>query len=83
MTYLEDWVENGHAPDVMIGAHVDRAYLLKKAKQSLPPGYLGAHPEVDDGSLVQYGTVGYPFPLDPEVPVTFTRPVYPYPVLEG
>ena len=52
LSYLEDWVEGGRAPDVMIGAHV------KKEKYS---GY------------------SYKLPANP-ADVTFTRPVYPYPL---
>jgi hypothetical protein len=54
LTYLESWVEQGHAPEKMIGAHVqglnwEQSFKLK-------------------------------YPLDPALPVSFTRPVYPYPL---
>jgi tannase/feruloyl esterase len=67
--YLEAWVESGRPPDVMIGAHVDTSYLLEHSE--------------DDGASA-YGRVWWPafkltFPLDPEIPVSFTRPLYPYP----
>jgi len=54
LTYLEDWVERGHAPDKLIGAHVN--------------------------GLTWSEAFGLPLPLDPKIPVAFTRPVYPYPV---
>jgi Tannase and feruloyl esterase len=50
LSYLEAWVEKGHAPDLMIGAH----------------------PKIDHD--------GNKFSLDPSR-VSFTRPVYPYPLL--
>lgn len=55
LQHLEDWVENGKAPDMLIGAHVDGLSWIE--------------------SLV------LPFPLDPALPVRFTRPVFPYPAL--
>ena len=71
LSYLEDWVEHGHAPDRMVGAHVDTPYLLQHSE--------------DDGSSVKdriwLAALKLPFPLDVEAPVTFTRPVYPYPLL--
>ncbi len=51
LSYLEVWVEQGRAPDVMIGAHL----------RGKGPGILK-------------------MPLDPSIPVAFTRPVYPYPL---
>jgi hypothetical protein len=54
LTYLEDWVERGHAPNKMIGAHVN--------------------------GLTWSEAFGLPLPLDPKIPVAFTRPIYPYPV---
>ena len=54
VSYMEDWVEHGHAPNLMIGAHV---------------------------SDLGWGqALGLKFPLDPATPVSFTRPVYPYPM---
>jgi hypothetical protein len=55
LTYLEAWVEQGRAPDKLIGAHLkginwSAAFKLK-------------------------------FPLDPATPVSFTRPIYPYPLI--
>jgi hypothetical protein len=57
LTYLEAWVEQNHAPDKMIGAHVSDSYL-----QSLP-------------EASRYVSL----PLDPKIPLSFTRPMYPYP----
>jgi hypothetical protein len=70
LSYLEAWVELGRPPDVMIGAHVDTGYLLEHSE--------------DTGGRA-YGRVWWPafkltFPLDPEIPVSFTRPLYPYPM---
>ena len=54
LTYMERWVEEGKAPDVMIGAHVDGLTRL------------------EDFELK--------FPLDKSIPVSYTRPLYPYPL---
>jgi pimeloyl-ACP methyl ester carboxylesterase len=71
LSYLEEWVDNNHAPERMIGAHVDSNYLLQHSD--------------DDGSSVKdriwFSAVKLPIPLDADAPVTFTRPVYPYPLL--
>jgi hypothetical protein len=53
LTYMENWVERGQPPDVLIGAHVD-------------------------GSRLELENLRYP--LSSDVPVTFTRPIYPYPL---
>lgn len=57
LRYLEAWVEQNHAPDKMIGAHVSDVYL-----KSLPESSRSVS-----------------LPLDPKIPVSFTRPMYPYP----
>jgi pimeloyl-ACP methyl ester carboxylesterase len=71
LSYLEDWVEQRHAPDRIVGAHVDTPYLLQHSE--------------DDGSSIKdriwLAALKLPFPLDPAAPVTFTRPAYPYPLL--
>lgn len=69
LSYLEAWVEQRRAPDVIIGAHVDRNYLLEHSE--------------DDGesadARVWWAAFKLAYPLDPEIPVTFTRAFYPYP----
>jgi hypothetical protein len=69
LTYLEAWVEEGHAPEMLIGAHVDTDYLLKQSQDE------GDSPR----DRVWSAAFSLTYPLDPEVPVTFTRPFYPYP----
>ena len=67
--YLDTWVEEGRPPDVMIGAHVDTNYLLDHGE--------------DTGSAkdrVWWAAFKLMFPLDPDIPVSFTRPLYPYPL---
>jgi hypothetical protein len=70
LSYLEAWVEQGRAPDKMIGAHVDTAYLLEHSE--------------DNGESakdrVWLAAFKLALPLDPDIPVTFTRPLYPYPL---
>jgi hypothetical protein len=77
LTYLERWVEHQQPPELMIGAHVDDNYLAQPGK-SLE----GAAPS-DIGSSVWsakfVGALTLKIPLDPAVPIAFTRPVYPYP----
>jgi Tannase and feruloyl esterase len=69
LTYLENWVEHGKAPDMMIGAHVDSRYLIDHSDTS-----------GSDADKTWWGAFKLTFPLDPEVPVTFTRALYPYPL---
>jgi feruloyl esterase len=69
LRYLEAWVEQGRAPEMMVGAHVDTDYLLKQTSE-------------EDGSprdRVWTAAFHLAYPLDADVPVTFTRPFYPYP----
>jgi Tannase and feruloyl esterase len=54
LDYLETWVEKGHAPDKLIGAHVTGLDWVQS-------------------NLLR-------FPLEAGTPVSFTRPVYPYPI---
>jgi len=72
LSYLEAWVEQGHAPDKMIGAHVDSAYLLAHSK---------ADAKTSEADRIWGAAFNLTFPLDPSVPVTFTRPMYPYPLV--
>jgi len=71
LSYLEGWVERGQAPDKMIGAHVDEQYLNYLKEHSAPEIQ---HLTPDVGAFL------LAFPLDSNVPVTFTRPVFPYPI---
>src|SRR4029077_8038294 len=68
--YLESWVEKKQSPDKIIGSHVDDTYVHTYL---IPPR---------DNVLetLQNFLSGVKFPLDPAIPVTFTRPVYPYPL---
>lgn len=68
LSYLEAWVEQHRPPDLMIGAHVDANYLLEHSDQ-------GASAD----ERIWWAAFKLAFPLDPEIPVTFTRPLYPYP----
>ena len=69
LTYLEAWVEKGHPPDMMVGAHVETPYLL-------------VHGPDKTGTVrnrVWSAAFRLTYPLGPDVPVSFTRPLYPYP----
>jgi hypothetical protein len=72
LSALEAWVERGKAPDKLIGAHVS-------------DGYLAAHPNTAGESAqtpeekLWMSALELELPLDPAIPVAFTRPVYPFP----
>jgi feruloyl esterase len=69
LTYLEAWVEKRRPPDMMIGAHVATSYLL-------------AHSPEKTGSVrdrVWDAAFRLTYPLDADVPIDFTRALYPYP----
>ena len=71
LSYLEDWVERGRPPDKMIGSHVDDFYLAR----------LGGGSGDSDSEVHQFlGALKLKLPLDSEIPVKFTRPLYPYPI---
>lgn len=71
LSYLETWVERGKAPDMMIGAHVESSYLLGLAA-----------PGASDAERIWWTAFSVlKFPLDSAVPVSFTRPIYPYPLI--
>jgi feruloyl esterase len=73
LTYLENWVERDQAPNEMIGARVSDSYLL-----SLPlPEGLAA--DASRERRIAAATHKLQFPLDPKIPLSFTRPMYPYP----
>jgi hypothetical protein len=78
LSYLEAWVEHNHPPSQMIGAHVNDAYL---AAQPLPASIESTLPQDADSELrtiISAGRLHYP--LDPGIPVDFTRPIYPFPL---
>jgi hypothetical protein len=71
LSALEGWVEQGRPPERLIGAHVDDQYLL-------------AHNDdltKSEADRIWWAALKLPLPLDRQVPVTFTRPVYPYPAV--
>jgi feruloyl esterase len=77
LTYLETWVEQNQAPDKMIGVRVKDEYLASLPLPSwlmaqLPPNPTPARRALAATSLLR-------FPLDPAIPITFSRPMYPYP----
>ena len=73
-SYLEAWLEQGKAPDRIIGpmcaTTAFTAHMTNSAdqKESLEIKLRGA-------------AFGLKIPLDPAIPVAFTRPIYPYPLL--
>jgi feruloyl esterase len=76
LTYLEQWVEQGKAPDVLIGAHVSDSYV---ATAPLPKSVRDLPADITPEARVSIAIDFLELPLDPAIPVAFTRPVYPYP----
>jgi feruloyl esterase len=78
LTALEHWVEDGQVPDKLIGAHVDDTYLARLGEEPTESKSfdIGSY----DGPAKFMGALKLKLPLDPEVPITFTRPIYPYPL---
>ena len=73
LTYLENWVEKKQPPDEMIGARVSDSYLA-----SLPlPNGVSADASQEQRIAAARGRLQ--FPLDPQIPLSFTRPMYPFP----
>ena len=64
MQYLESWVEEGKVPDRLLGGHLSEAYLATLPETT----------EVPIPDLLHQDS------HHTEVPITFTRPVYPYPI---
>jgi len=82
VSYLEAWVEQGKAPDAMIGVHVSDVYLAslpvpEKWKKLAETMGMTLTPEL----RAMLAVSDLKFPLDPAIPVAFTRPVYPYPMV--
>jgi hypothetical protein len=74
LSYLEAWVEQGNPPEKLVGAHVDDEYLLAH-----PVWWMGADASPED--RIWAAAFGLTFPLDLTIPISFTRPVYPYPMV--
>jgi feruloyl esterase len=66
LSYLENWVEEGVAPDKVIGAHLQLDSLFAAAG-------------VGDSPAMRTLLRRLAFPLDPTT-VEFSRPIFPYPV---
>jgi feruloyl esterase len=63
--YLEAWVEDGHAPERIIGSHVKLEDVMDRVD----------HGDKDAWQMLEHRLE---FPLDPAT-VEFSRPIYPYP----
>jgi hypothetical protein len=76
---MEAWVEHASPPDKLIGLHPSDDFL---AAQPLPPDLSASIVQ----NLTRQGRIAIAarqlrFPLDPSVPITFSRPIYPYPLV--
>jgi hypothetical protein len=71
--YLERWVEQGEAPAGMTGAPVNEVYL---AAQPIRVDI----PDMTAQFRLFIAALGLEMPLHSNIPVDFTRPVYPYPL---
>ena len=70
VSYLEDWVERGEAPAVMIGSHLDMDEFMQRLEHLV---------HAPTWSESNYAAEFEQFRNDPQN-VKFTRPIYPYPV---
>ena len=70
VSYLEDWVERGQAPAVMIGSHLDMDEFIERLEHLV---------HAPTWSESNYAAEFEQFRNDPQN-VKFTRPIYPYPV---
>jgi len=68
LSYLERWVEMGQPPEKLVGAHVNSKYLLDHSEEE----------ERRKGNVWR-AAFRLVYPLDPAIPVDFTRTFYPYP----
>src|SRR5262249_38734146 len=77
VSYLEAWVEKAQAPDMLIGAHVSDTYLTSLRL----PDRITAQLPADATPQLRLAAAArlLRFPLDASIPITFTRPMYPYP----
>jgi hypothetical protein len=77
LSYLEAWVEKSQAPDVMIGAHMNEQFLSTRPLPAWIASQLSPDTTAEDHAIIAASQLD--FPLDPSIPVDFTRPMYPYP----
>lgn len=71
LSALEAWVEDGRPPEKLLGAHVDDAYLARLGSPTAA---------TDDTAAKWVGALMLKVPLNSDVPIAFTRPVYPFPI---
>jgi hypothetical protein len=81
LTYMENWAERGQAPDKMIGAHVDTHYLADQTRRAITQADGNDTSELSEDLLAWGGAIELKFPLDPTTPISWTRPIYPYPIV--
>ena len=74
--YLAAWVEQGKAPDRVTSVRVDADYLVNLFLKLPADRQAGVPAE----ARARAGSQSLTFPLDASVPITFSRPVYPYPL---
>lgn len=71
--YLQDWVEHDQAPEKLIGSHVSDDYMISHNSR--------LDFSKDRDVKLWQASWGLSVPLDPSIPVSFRRPIYPYPTL--
>jgi feruloyl esterase len=80
LQYMEQWVESGKAPEVMVGSHVSDVYLLSLPLAEKWTKLADAlHVSLTKDLRLLLAESELKIPLDPAVPISFTRSVYPYP----
>jgi hypothetical protein len=76
LSILEAWVEKGRAPNVVTSVHVRDDYLASAPLPDLPtPLPSNTTPEERAGIVAYF----LQHPLSSQIPISFRRPVYPYP----
>jgi feruloyl esterase len=73
LSHLEAWVERQTPPFGMIAAHVSDTYLAAQPLKIDIPG-------ITTQFKLFIAALNLELPLDPSIPIDFTRPVYPYPL---
>jgi DNA-binding beta-propeller fold protein YncE len=82
LSYLEKWVEQAIAPDVMIGSHIEDSYFesIPVDPQTVADRSVHFQADLPPAWKDHLKFLDLNFPLEPEIPVSFTRPIYPYPL---
>jgi feruloyl esterase len=79
LSAMEAWVEHATPPDKLIGAHPSDDFLAAQPLPEDPSSAFIAKLTREDRIRIAAGQLQ--FPLDPSLPISFLRPIYPYPLI--